>query len=186
MTRHAHRALVGRSVLAGALTLALAGCGGGGIGDTLGLTYESPNPFNVAPRAPLRLPPNLEALPPPEPGAPSPLDPRPVQEARAALGGVGAPIPEGAPSPGELALLDAAGADQADPTIRSTLAAEEAPTTNEYGLSTFFGFEVPDGSEREILEPREEAERLRAEGAVTPTAPPTEPPPPTDEIQFDF
>lgn len=185
MTRHAPSAL-GRSVLAGALTLALAGCGGGGVGDTLGLTYESPNPFNVAPRAPLRLPPSLSALPPPEPGAPSPLDPRPVQEARAALGGVGAPIPEGAPSVGELALLDAAGAGQADPSIRSTLAAEEPPRSDEYALDTLFGFRVPDGSEREILEPREEAARLRDEGLATPVAPPTGPPPPTDEIQFEL
>lgn len=166
-----------------AAALAAAGCGGGGIGDTLGLTYESPNAFNVAPRAPLRLPSDLTALPPPQPGAPSPLDPRPVQEARAALAGAGAPQPSGAPSPGELALLDAAGAEGADPAIRSTLATESAPRERRFALDTLFGLRVPDGSEEEILEPREEARRLGEQGVATPTPAPDEGPRPTNQIQ---
>ncbi|MEM1314938.1 MAG: DUF3035 domain-containing protein, partial [Pseudomonadota bacterium] len=69
-----------RAAALGAAALAAAGCGGG-FSDTLGLTYDSPNPFNVSPRAPLRLPGDLTALPPPQPGAPSPLEPQPTRSA---------------------------------------------------------------------------------------------------------
>lgn len=152
-----------RPVLAAALAVvALGGCSDGrqAIGRTLGLTYDSPDPFNVAPRAPLRLPPDLAALPPPQPGAPSPLEAQPARQAQAALGGVGA-APAGGPSPGELALLDAAGAEAADPAIRTTLTAEEnAPRERRYGLTTLFGMPTQDPYEGQRLEQREEAERL--------------------------
>jgi hypothetical protein len=167
-----------------AVAAALAGCTEGrrSLGSALGLEIASPNPFNVAPRAPLRLPSDLGALPPPQPGAPSPLDPQPRAAAQAALAQAGRPdAPEAAPSPGELSLLDAAGADLADPRIRASLRAERPERDDRFGLSSFLGYRVPDGSEREILSPREEAERLREAGETAPNAPPLPAEPPSDE-----
>ncbi|WP_143040251.1 DUF3035 domain-containing protein [Albimonas donghaensis] len=163
-------------LLVAAASVALAGCGGGrrAIGDAFGLTVESPNAFNVSPRAPLRLPSDFAALPAPQPGAPSPLDPTPQADARAALASAGAPSGAGvSPSPGELALLGGAGAEAAQPGIRETLEEEvDASKNSEYGLSSLFGYATPDGTEREVLEPREAAEEVRAQGARTPTPAP--------------
>ncbi|MGM0583476.1 MAG: DUF3035 domain-containing protein [Pseudomonadota bacterium] len=172
-----------RPVLAAAAAgLLLTGCTGGreAVGEALGFAVESPNPFNVVPRAPLRLPGDLAALPPPEPGAPSPLEPRPEAIARSALS-----LPDGqdaasagAPTPGELGLLEAAGADLADPRIRATLAEERPERERQYGLTSILGYTIPDGSEEEILTPREETERLREQGVETPNPPPEPPEPP--------
>ena len=54
-----------------------------GLGSALGITKNSPNPFNVYPREPLVLPSDLSALPAPQPGAPSPREPKPEVEAQA-------------------------------------------------------------------------------------------------------
>ncbi|MEC9435638.1 MAG: DUF3035 domain-containing protein [Pseudomonadota bacterium] len=166
-------------LLVAAACVALSGCAGGrrAVGDAFGLTVDSPNAFNVSPRAPLRLPSDFASLPAPQPGAPSPLEPRPEAEARAALAAAGAPATGGSsPSPGELALLGAAGSDQADPAIRPTLEAEvDASQTDQYGLSSLFGYKVPDGTERETLDPRTAAEEVREQGALTPTPAPLPP-----------
>lgn len=176
------------ALLAAAAALAASGCSGAreSVGRSLGLTYSSPDPFNVSPRAPLRLPGDLSALPPPQPGAPSPLEPSPRSAARAALDGAGsADADAAAPSPGELALLEGAGAERADPAVRQTLAAESAaPRESRYGLTSLFGIEIDDGAAAERLDPREETERLRGEGAVTPTPTPT--PPEPEGLQFDI
>jgi hypothetical protein len=162
----------------------LAACSTGreAVGDALGLSVESPNPFNVAPRAPLRLPSDLSALPPPQPGAPSPLDPQPEQSARAALALSSGTAAAAAPGPGERRLLEAAGADLADPTIRATLAEETPQREQRYGLTSILGYKIPDGSEEEILDPRQAAEEARETGAATPNPPPAEPEPRTDKI----
>ncbi|MEO1687105.1 MAG: DUF3035 domain-containing protein [Pseudomonadota bacterium] len=176
-----------RAAVLTAAALAVAGCASGrqAVGSALGLTYESPNPFNVSPRAPLRLPSDLSALPPPEPGAPSPLEPQPTRQARAALAQAGAEQPgQTAPTPGELALLDASGAETADPNIRATLAEEDAGAGREpqFGLASLFGYRTPDGSEEEILEPRDEARRILEEGGVAPNPTPAPEPAPTNQI----
>ncbi|MEM6440519.1 MAG: DUF3035 domain-containing protein [Pseudomonadota bacterium] len=167
-----------------AAALACAACGGReAVGRAFGLTYESPNPFNVSPRAPLRLPGDLSALPPPEPGAPSPLEPQPTRSARAALANAGAPSPaQAAPTPSELALLDAAGVQTADPGIRAALAEEQPERRNDYALPSLFGLEIPDGSEEELLEPRQEADRIRAAGGVAPNPTPAPPEPQSNQI----
>lgn len=161
----------GRIALGACVVLAVAGCGGrSGLRSTFGVTLEQPDPFNVLPRKPLRIPPNFNDLPPPSPGAPSPLDPQPVDEARSTLNHVGQAA--GAPSVGELALLGAAGAEDADPAIRSTLEQETVPTESKYGLTSVLGWKVPDGSPDEALDQREEAARIDAAGGVAPNAPP--------------
>lgn len=161
------------------LVLALAGCGGSaeGFRDAVGLNTPPPDEFLVVSRAPLQMPPRLDALPTPQPGAPSRVDPNPRAQAQAAL--AGRPIPQAAaPSGGEQALLAAAG--PADPTIRGAIRAETAatPTERRFGLDSFFGFPINQnpGAPTDRLDPREEAERLRTSGAAVPVVPPEETP----------
>ncbi len=152
----------------------------------IGVTLESPDAFNVYPRRPLEMPADLSALPPPRPGAPSRLDPQPEAEAQAALSNAGTPVAaRTAPSTGELALIEGAGA--ADPDIRAALASEPETTESPYGLSSFFGIAVPDykvsdGRSSPVLDPRDEAERIQQTGAATPNPPPPAPETPSNEF----
>jgi hypothetical protein len=151
-----------------------AGCSTGraGLGSLLGITKSSPDPFNVYPHEPLVLPSDLTALPPPQPGAPSPREPKPQATAQAALGDAGAPVAAVEPGAGEAALLAGVGADAADPTIRDALVNEAPKRESKYGLTSLFGYKVPDGSEEDLLEAREERKRLLEEGAAAPNPPP--------------
>jgi hypothetical protein len=164
---------------AGLLVLAVAGCGGAEkFRDAVGLNTPPPDEFLVVSRAPLQMPPRLDALPPPQPGAPSRVDPNPKAQAQAAL--AGRPVPQGAaPSGGEQALLAAAG--PADPAVRGAIRAETAATRPErrFGLDSFFGFPINQnpGAPTDRLDPREEAERLRTTGAAVPVVPPDAPAP---------
>ncbi|MGH6961299.1 MAG: DUF3035 domain-containing protein [Dongiaceae bacterium] len=121
---------------AGAM-VSLAGCGDS-IREQLGLTKQSPDEFQVVAQAPLSLPPDFN-LRPPEPGAPRPQEGTTRDQAAAAVfsGGLtagggystaGASHTSGsAPqSSGELALLQAAGANDVDPAIRAQIDAETA------------------------------------------------------------
>ena len=111
----------------GTLSLGLAGCGGGGLTDALGMGKNAPDEFAVVTKAPLVIPPDY-SLRPPEPGAPRPqeasLSPSATaQEALIGGNGQSAPAAE-TMSPGEKALLANAGADKADPRIRQVVNAE--------------------------------------------------------------
>jgi hypothetical protein len=161
------------------LVLAVAGCGGTeNFRDAVGLNTPPPDEFLVVSRAPLQMPPRLDALPPPQPGAPSRVEPNPQAQAQAAL--AGRPIPQAAaPSGGEQALLAAVG--PADPAVRSAIRSETAatPTERRFGLDSFFGFPINQnpGAPVDRLDPREEAERLRTTGAAVPVIPPDAPAP---------
>ncbi|MGD8310784.1 MAG: DUF3035 domain-containing protein [Chromatiales bacterium] len=100
--------------------------------EALGLGKTSPDEFRIVTRQPLAVPPDVE-LRPPQPGAPRPQEQNPRDRARASVfkepvstgGGVqSGPLR----SQGEQALLQAAGADDADPDIRQKVNAE----TDEY------------------------------------------------------
>lgn len=98
----------------------LAGCSG--TSEVMGLGRHSPDEFAVVDRAPLSLPPDYE-LRPPNPGAPRPQEVETTDRASHILFGKrqdNAAV-EGDISPVEKALLGAAGADKADPTIRATI-----------------------------------------------------------------
>jgi hypothetical protein len=164
-----------------AATLTLTACtvgsdgSGGGIRQSLGLDAPAPDEFLVVSRKPLEPPPSFEALPPPRLGAPSPLEPDPRNEARAALLGDGAPTAEPGASASERALIAETGAAAIDPVDRDVIATEAAPQQRRFGLNSFFGFEIdqnPDSDDR--LDSRAEAERLRADGMPVPAAPPEE------------
>ncbi|WP_339947912.1 DUF3035 domain-containing protein [uncultured Albimonas sp.] len=180
-----------RALALAGLGAALAACSGGRdmIGTAMGLNYESPNPFNVSPNAPLRLPPSYETLPPPSPGARSPLEPQPGQAAQAALasagGGSAQPVQGAAPTPGELALLEAAGASAADPGIRQTLETERPPEKESiYALDSVFGYKINDPDAEQTLDARDESDVLRSQGAQTPTPTPAAPETPSNAISI--
>lgn len=150
--------------------LAVAGCGGKGLRSVMSVQLEQPDEFKVLPHAPLQLPASFDALPAPTPGAESPLAPRPVDDARAILSGGAAAA--GAPSAGELALLERAGAEEADPAIRRTLEEEEAPGEARYGLTELFGYQFTDPNDDQRLSADEESLRLQQSGTATPASPP--------------
>lgn len=84
-------------------------------------SHARPNEFAVTREAPLVVPPDF-TLAPPRPGVPRPQEADPSTQALQAMFGGQAPR-----SDTERALLDKAGADRADPGIRSTVA---DPATN--------------------------------------------------------
>ncbi len=94
--------------LAGAICL-LAGCGND-LTRTFGLTRDAPDEFTVTTRAPLSMPPNFSVRPP-LPGAPRPQEQSERKQAEEALvpqtALTGAPT--GQASPGQAALVQAAG-----------------------------------------------------------------------------
>lgn len=106
----------------GALSVALAGCGGGGIKDALGYSKDAPDEFAVVTKAPLVIPPEF-SLRPPQPGAPRPQEAnlQPSARAQAALTGQEGAAASGDTSSGEQALLAQTGAADADPNIRAVV-----------------------------------------------------------------
>ncbi len=105
-----------------AAAFALASCSD--VRQSLGIDKTVPDEFTVVRKAPLTLPPDF-GLRPPRPGAPRPTVVDPTQQAQAALGAAGAVATGDQEStPGELALLREAGANQANADIRQILLSE--------------------------------------------------------------
>ncbi len=92
--------------------LALTACGG--LRQSIGLTKVVPDEFVTVSTAPLTVPPEY-GLRPPTPGQPRPQELTPESAARQILLGQRQAITR---SPGETALVTAAGADRADPLAR--------------------------------------------------------------------
>lgn len=89
----------------------------------LGLDRNAPDEFVVVSRAPLTLPPDMRALPTPDPGAPRPQEGTVTDQAQAMVFGGAAGSRRGAKSDaaatsGQRALLGQAGAAKVDPNIR--------------------------------------------------------------------
>ena len=149
-----------RAWMAAVAAMALAACNS--LSDSIGLNPRAPDEFTVVAQAPLTMPPNF-ALRPPVPGAPRPQTLDVQQQAQATLLGA-APAGGGARTPGEEALLANAGADQAEPGIRALVDLENAQllALNQGFLQQLLAFQRPST----VINPVEEAERLRAEGAV--------------------
>ncbi len=108
---------------------ALAACGE--VREDLGLGRSVPDEFAVVDRPPLSMPPDF-GLRPPKPGAPRPQDIDQTQRASEVLfAGTGdqpiTPVKTDAtPSDAEKNLIEATGAEKADPNIRSTVDREAA------------------------------------------------------------
>jgi len=171
----AHRT-VARLGLTVAVALSLGACAGSkGMRESMGLAAPPPDEFMVVARAPLELPPDLSALPTPQPGAPSRVEPNPRAEAQAALmGDEVSAAPAAAPTAGEAALLSAAGAGPQNAEVREQIAQDESATpTRRFGLTSLFGRKIVQDPEAEAerLSPEAEAERLQREGLPAPAAP---------------
>lgn len=140
--------------------LALTACGGDNIRKELGLIGQGPDEFTVVKRKPLTMPegdPAAADLPTPQPGAPNLVDPRPFDEAQAALQGSTIGNRE-QPSDAESAFLQAAGASGADDGVREQIAVEnDRPRRLLDGL---IGTSEERGA---TLDPAEEADRLARE-----------------------
>lgn len=135
------------------------------LADRLGLGRNVPDEFQVVERAPLTLPPEF-GLRPPAPGAPRPQEGTTSQQAQQAL--LGAPLAAADATPGQDALLARAGADAADPNIRTVIVEERAGLTGVDEDRFWFildfqrrAFSRADGSE---LDARAEAQRLAEAG----------------------
>ena len=163
--------------------LSLVACGGGErtLADRLGMGRQAPDEFQVVERAPLVVPPEF-GLRPPEPGALRPQEGTTSQQAqRALLGEALAPAPE---TSGQVALLQSAGADRADPNIRDVLTDE---TTGLAGLDESRFWFILDFQRRAFsrvdgtpLNATAEAQRLAEAGvSVRSTRLGSEPIPPT-------
>lgn len=183
MRRH-----TGRTLLTGAALLALAGCSQ--IGDpleALGARPPAPDEFKIVTRAPLVVPRSVEgqqaaALPRPDPGRPTPLEPDPTRAAAVALLGPTAVVGEAAaPSRGERVLLDAA-TQGAQADIRETLTEETAARNAEDANAPYdppsvaellgIGGSDPDAPDPDTLvDPVAESQRLQRSGIPAPADP---------------
>ncbi|MBF0094700.1 MAG: DUF3035 domain-containing protein [Alphaproteobacteria bacterium] len=161
------------SIAVAALTLGLSALGLSGCGEarkSLGWDKNAPDEFKVVSRAPLALPPDF-ALRPPEPGA-APTNEVSMQgQAQTALFGkpMTKPAPgDGGRSPGEAALLKAAGTDKTVPGIRgivdnetSALALADKPFTDKLVF-----WKVPEHPAGPVVDAPKEAKRLRENQAL--------------------
>lgn len=150
-----NRMLGGIAILV--LPLVLAGCGR----DPLGLKVKNaPDEFTVVKARPLILPPDY-ALRPPAPGTPRPQETAPTDAARAIL--YQRNIAASNATAGEIALLNSAGAQNAEPNIRTEINRETA--TIEEKSSTIADailfWQKDDRGPEAIIDPAAEAERLR-------------------------
>lgn len=155
-----------RLVLAFGAASLVAGCGGNNVLDALNLSPPSPNAYLVTTQPPLAMPPNLDSLPPPEPGAARP------QEVSARLRAEETLVPEvalagagGPDSPGQRALVAAAG-PPAPPDIRAELAQEAAKNQTSGGPLSWLLFWRSPPPPGVVVDPVREARRLQMNAAL--------------------
>jgi Protein of unknown function (DUF3035) len=142
-------------VMAGALTVGLAGCTG--FKESIGATKQMPDETSVETRAPLVVPATFD-LKPPQPGAPRPQDSDTAAAAQRVLGGSPKTTPA---SEGEKALLSVTGAEKADGTIRRELSQEvrDARKRKSYSDTVLF-WRGRKGDPGTPINPGEEAQRV--------------------------
>ncbi|CAO3418447.1 DUF3035 domain-containing protein [Azospirillum doebereinerae] len=160
--------------------LALTGCSD--VRRSIGLDRQSPDEFSVVSRAPLTLPPSLQAnLPKPRPGALRPQDSTPTQVAAGAVfggssRGTAGPVGKSA---GENALVAQASArDGIDPNIRNKVDQETTQLTvaDKSWIDSLLFWQTQE-KPFSIVDPGREQQRLReaqaqgraVDGAATPT-----------------
>jgi hypothetical protein len=160
--------LPGRTAILALGLAALSGCSG--LRQSLGLDRYPPDEFQVVSRAPLELPPRFE-LPPPNPGTPRPQEMTPTLAAASTLfGGVpgrGTDGAGGGRTAGERTLLAQAGADAADPDIRTVVNREAVELAEaQEGFLDFLLFWQDPQPPGTVVDPRGEARRLRENTAL--------------------
>ncbi len=161
--------------------LSLGGCDS--FNRAIGLEKSIPDEFTVTSGAPLAIPPDY-ALRPPRPGAAPTQEVSPTDQAKQTIfraGGQEAMMPGSAErSAGENALLQQAGAAQATPDIREVIA-REAQADNGRVQDSFVdkllfwrGPATPLGPNDQVIDPTQEAQRLKGSQAAA-NASPTQP-----------
>lgn len=158
--------------------LTLAGCSD--VRRSIGLDRQSPDEFSVVSRAPLTLPPSMQDLPKPRPGAARPQDTTPTQAAAGAVFGSAA---RGAKTTGSTAgekslVAQASARDGIDPNIRAKVDQETTQliVADKSWIDSllFWQTQEPPVS---VVDPGKEQQRLReaqaqgkpVDGAATPT-----------------
>jgi DUF3035 family protein len=165
-------------VAAVGLSTALGGCTD--FRRALGYEKVIPDEFAVVSRAPLAIPPDY-SLRPPQPGAAPSQEVAAQDRAKEAIFRASSPQQASLPaaasarSPGEGALLQAAGAPKADPEIREHVADDTAlAPQNQRGFVDKLLFWQKSGppDTNEVIDPTKEAERIKqAQATGAPVAP---------------
>ena len=137
-----------------------------GIQGALGLDKQVPDEFRVVKREPLTLPPSFD-LTPPTPGAPRPQESDATAQAKKTLLGDKRANKKAETTGGAEALLQKAGVGEADPNIRAKIDTEELKEVNENTpvAKRLLGI-GPDPEDASVLNPKEEAARLKKESAA--------------------
>lgn len=168
---------MGKLILAFGMVAALSACAGGGQGlRDLRQNGGGPDEFSVQPSRQLVMPDSVGTLPTPTPGGANRADATPNADAVAVLGGNPnglVPSQQGVPQRDQ-ALIAAVGRNGVDPTIRQTLADEDAAFRGRRSRLSLFGgrdryFQA---YARQALDAYAELQRFRNAGVTTPTAPP--------------
>jgi hypothetical protein len=146
------------------LVLALAGCGGDDLSRTFGLTRDAPDEFQVTTRAPLSMPPDY-SLRPPRPGASRPQEATAQADAEAALVPEAALAAPGTTSPGQEALVEAAG-KPAPADIRRRVEADAALDSPGRSFTDRLLFWRKTPQPGVAVDPQREAQRLRENAAL--------------------
>lgn len=163
--------------------LALSACTGQDVQKTFGLDRKAPDEFVVYSRPPLAVPPDFD-LKPPRPGEESPVvvttesqarelllgtkkKPASLDEAAATVNtnvatAVEPVLSNDSPSGAQSSFLSKAGADKADPNIRSELVKDvkEAPKKKKKAQSLYEEI-VGDDKAEPVVDPKGEAARIR-------------------------
>jgi hypothetical protein len=149
---------------------ALSACGSDRGLHRLNAGQAGPDEFSVLPSLPLDIPATLD-LPQPTLGGLNRADRAPVAEAVAALGGNALAGP-----PGDAALIASVSRNGMDPSIRATLAGEDAAFRRRAGAGQIFNFLGNDryyqAYARQALDAYAELTRFRNLGVQVPSAPP--------------
>ena len=155
--------------------LGVAGCSQRGLMD-LRTTSEGPDEFLILPNKPLEIPDNLAALPQPMPGGVNRVDQNPLADAVAAMGGRPSALDATAVPASDGALVAQTSRYGVPGNIRETLAEQDAEFRRRQARGTRIRIFPVDrykqAYRRELNDPFQENQRLRASGVQTPTSPP--------------
>lgn len=156
-----------RPALAMLAVLALGACDT--LEEELGMTKQSPDEFRVVARAPLSMPPNYNTLVTPNPGATRPQEGTPTDQARSAVFGseISGDTQTTNGSAGEAALLNSAGAQNADPAIRQVVNQEtnQINSESDYFLEELI-FWRDDPEPGVVVDPQKESQRIKENQAL--------------------
>jgi hypothetical protein len=145
--------------------IALGGCNTDKLGRTFGFVHDAPDEFTVTTRAPLAMPPTF-ALQSPIPGAPRPQEQSEREKAEQALvPQMALGTPPGDPTPGQQALVQAAG-PPASPSIRATVDQDAVLARPSEGFVDKLMFWRKPAQPGIVVDPQKEGQRLRENAAL--------------------